>query len=52
MKYGTICIIKYAICILFLVLPSVGGTLGMFIGFSMDGVVSRAISYIKKHKTQ
>ena len=31
---------------------SVGGTLGMFIGFSMDGVVSWVIGHIKKHKTQ
>ena len=31
---------------------SVGGTLGMFIGFSMDGVVSWAISSIKRYKTQ
>ena len=31
---------------------SVGGTLGMFIGFSMDGVVTWAIGYIKKRKTQ
>ena len=30
---------------------SVGGTLGMFIGFSMDGVVFWAINYIKKSKT-
>ena len=34
------------------VIGSVGGTLGMFIGFSMDGVVSWAIGYIKRYKTQ
>ena len=33
------------------VIGSVGGTLGMFIGFSMDGVVFWAINYIKKSKT-
>ena len=32
------------------VIGSVGGTLGMFIGFSMDGVVFWAINYIKESK--
>ena len=31
---------------------SVGGTLGMFIGFSLDGVVTWVIGYIKQCKAQ
>ena len=30
---------------------SIGGTLGMFIGFSMTGTISWTISYLKKFKT-
>ena len=41
---------EYLVCDAMGMIGSVGGTLGMFIGFSMTGIISWIFGYFKKFK--